>query len=145
MFQSLCSLSHLPLLVATTLFGLINWCYQLLLPREFGDLWMEEYIVKLVAVAVVCWSSLFVLARHLFPRRSFGFCNRLVSSIHATLAVTLAAISVQDWSCPVCPLASKSSPSQVIAMQNVPLDYSKAIYTKNNYAHVVIIHASIFM
>ncbi|KAF3669300.1 putative protein YeeZ-like [Capsicum annuum] len=26
--------------------------------------------------------------------------------------VTLASLSVQDWSCPVCPLASKSSPKQ---------------------------------
>ncbi|OMO75224.1 hypothetical protein COLO4_26242 [Corchorus olitorius] len=38
--------------------------------------------------------------------------NRIVSTIHATLAVTLAALSVEDWSCPVCPLASNSSLKQ---------------------------------
>ncbi|KAL2468316.1 Translocation associated membrane protein [Forsythia ovata] len=38
---------------------------------------------------------------------------RIVSTIHACLAVTLASLSVQDWSCPVCPLASKSSPHQM--------------------------------
>ncbi|KAM0946959.1 putative TLC domain-containing protein [Dioscorea sansibarensis] len=38
--------------------------------------------------------------------------RRLVSTIHASLAVCLASLSVQDWSCPVCPQASSSSPSQ---------------------------------
>ncbi|KAF2324615.1 hypothetical protein GH714_015665 [Hevea brasiliensis] len=52
-------------------------------------------------------------SRKLLPNRSFEFCNRLVSSIHAILAVTLASLSVEDWRCPACPLASKPSSSQM--------------------------------
>ncbi|XP_020258163.1 uncharacterized protein LOC109834533 [Asparagus officinalis] len=33
--------------------------------------------------------------------------------IHAIFGVCLASLSVQDWRCPVCPLASKSSPWQM--------------------------------
>ncbi|KAK8678431.1 hypothetical protein V6N13_143932 [Hibiscus sabdariffa] len=52
----------------------------------------------------------------MFSKRSFEFCNRIVSTIHAILAVTLAWLSVEDWSCPVCPLASTSSPKQRLAL-----------------------------
>ncbi|KAH9625401.1 hypothetical protein KSS87_008191 [Heliosperma pusillum] len=36
----------------------------------------------------------------------------LVSTTHASLAVTLSLLSVQDWSCPVCPYASQSTLKQ---------------------------------
>ena len=74
---------------------------------------MEDHILNLVVLGVISWSTTFVLARKIFPKRSFEFCNRIVSMIHATLAVILASLSVQDWRCPVCPLASKSSTKQV--------------------------------
>nr|XP_009788340.1 PREDICTED: LOW QUALITY PROTEIN: transmembrane protein 136-like [Nicotiana sylvestris] len=74
---------------------------------------MDESIINLV---VVSWTTLFLLTRKIFPNRSFDFCNRLVSTVHAILAVILASISVQDWSSPVCPLASRSSPKQIRAM-----------------------------
>lgn len=72
--------------------------------------------MKIVIVAAILWTSLLLLIRKLLPNRSYEFCNRLVSSTHATLAVTLASLSVQHWSCPVCPLASKSSPKQMQAL-----------------------------
>lgn len=75
---------------------------------------MEVYYVNLVVLAVISWTAAFLSIRKIFPKLSFEFCNRLVSTIHATLAVTLASLSVQDWSCPLCPLASKSSPRQVL-------------------------------
>ena len=63
---------------------------------------------------VISWTLGFILLRKaVFPNRSFEFCNRLISTIHAFLAVTLASISVQNWRCPICPLASKSSSFQV--------------------------------
>ncbi|KAM3337868.1 uncharacterized protein LOC107849809 isoform X3 [Capsicum annuum] len=72
----------------------------------------EDSIIIVILFGVILWTTLFVFTRNAFPKRSFDFCNRLVSTIHASLAVTLASLSVQDWSCPVCPLASKSSPKQ---------------------------------
>ncbi|KAA8528680.1 hypothetical protein F0562_036035 [Nyssa sinensis] len=77
---------------------------------------MENYIINLVVFGVISWTTVFLLTRWIFPKRSFDFCNRIVSTIHASLAVILSSLSVQDWSCPVCPLASKSSPPQMNAL-----------------------------
>lgn len=77
---------------------------------------MEDYTVNLVVFGVISWTTAFLLTRRFLPNRSFDFCNRLVSTIHASLAVTLSALSVQDWNCPVCPLASDSSPPQMKAL-----------------------------
>lgn len=74
---------------------------------------MEDYVVKLIVFGVTSWTTLFMVTRKVFPDRSFDFCNRIVSTVHACLAVALASLSVQDWNCPVCPLASQSSPKQV--------------------------------
>ncbi|KAG6390652.1 hypothetical protein SASPL_148390 [Salvia splendens] len=87
---------------------------------------MEDYIVKLMVFSVAAWSTLFVAIRKIaFPKRPFDFCNRLVSTAHAFLAVALAFSSIQDWSCPVCPLASKSSPKQ---MQTLAVTVGYLIY-----------------
>ncbi|KAK8585131.1 hypothetical protein V6N13_139070 [Hibiscus sabdariffa] len=73
----------------------------------------EEYdVVNLIVLGVISWSAVFLLMRKMFSKRTFEFSNRIVSTIHAILAVTLASLSVEDWSCPVCPLASTSSPKQ---------------------------------
>lgn len=74
---------------------------------------MDDSILNLIVFGVISWTTLFLLTRKLFPNRSFDFCNRLVSTIHAILAVILSSISVQDWNCPLCPLASRSSHKQV--------------------------------
>ncbi|KAK1298124.1 hypothetical protein QJS10_CPB14g00059 [Acorus calamus] len=73
---------------------------------------MEDYIVQWVVSGVFCWTTIFLIIRNTFLKRSFDFCNRTVSIIHACLAVSMASLSVQDWRCPACPLASKSSPLQ---------------------------------
>ena len=52
---------------------------------------MDDYILKLVVVAVVSWTATFLFIRKIFPNRSFDFCNRLVSTIHANLVVTLTS------------------------------------------------------
>nr|CAD1822889.1 unnamed protein product [Ananas comosus var. bracteatus] len=83
---------------------------------------MEDYVVNWVISGVVFWATTFIFVRNLFPKRSFDFCNRIVSTIHATTAVCLASLSVQSWSCPLCPLASKSSPAQMKALA-VSLSY----------------------
>ncbi|CAN4105269.1 unnamed protein product [Withania somnifera] len=72
----------------------------------------EDSVIILILVGVIFWGTLFLLIRKAFPIRSFDFCNRLVSTVHASLAVTLASLSVQDWSCPLGPFASQSSPKQ---------------------------------
>ncbi|KAJ0962560.1 hypothetical protein J5N97_027682 [Dioscorea zingiberensis] len=86
---------------------------------------MEDYIVSWVFTGVILWATGFIIIRKAFHHRSFDFCNRVVSTIHASLAVCLASLSVQDWSCPVCPLASHSSPSQ---MKTLAVSLSYLIY-----------------
>ncbi|XP_010936650.1 uncharacterized protein [Elaeis guineensis] len=86
---------------------------------------MEDYIINWVFSGVVFWTTTFLVVKKLFPKRTFDFCNRIVSTIHASLAVCLASLSVQDWSCPVCPVASKSSPWQ---MKTLAVSLSYLIY-----------------
>lgn len=74
---------------------------------------MEDYIVSWVISGVLFWTTTFLLVRNVFRNRSFDFCNRVVSTVHAAVAVGLASLSVQHWGCPVCPLASRSSELQV--------------------------------
>ncbi|XP_027090530.1 uncharacterized protein [Coffea arabica] len=74
---------------------------------------MEDYIVGLIVAGVFFWTILFLLTKRIFQERSFDFSLRVVSSIHAIIAVTLASLSIQDWSCPIFPLPSKSSPMQI--------------------------------
>ncbi|RZC85674.1 hypothetical protein C5167_026346 [Papaver somniferum] len=86
---------------------------------------MEDYIVRLVVCGVISWTALFISVRKMFPKKSFSFCNRVVSTIHASLGVILASLSVQDWSCPVCPMAAPSSPFQ---MQTLAVTLAYMIY-----------------
>ncbi|PIN23013.1 hypothetical protein CDL12_04272 [Handroanthus impetiginosus] len=67
----------------------------------------------------------FFITRKVFAKCSFEFCNRIVSTVHVSSTVVLASLSVQDWSCPVCPLASKSSPKQ---MQTLAVSVAYLIY-----------------
>lgn len=83
---------------------------------------MEEQVVNLIVGGVVSWTMAFLMLRKSFPKRSFEFCNRTVSTLHATLAVILASLSVQDWMSPISPLASKPSPRQAQALA-VTLSY----------------------
>lgn len=83
-----------------------------------SDLAMEDYIVNWVISGALFWSTTFLLVRSLFRNRSFDFCNRVVSTIHAVVAVSFASFSVQDWRCPACPLASRSSPLQAIEVNS---------------------------
>ncbi|XP_071711816.1 uncharacterized protein [Rutidosis leptorrhynchoides] len=82
----------------------------------------DDEKVYLVVYGVISWTTAFLLTRKIFPKRSFDFCNRIVSTIHAVFAVVLSSKSVQDWTCPVCPLASNSSPLQMRAL-GVTLSY----------------------
>ncbi|VAH59950.1 TLC domain-containing protein 5-like [Triticum urartu] len=85
---------------------------------------MEDYggVASLVASGVVLWSTAFLLLRALLPKRSYDFCNRAVSTMHAVAGVALGCLSVQDWASPVSPVASPSSPSQMRALA-VTLSY----------------------
>ncbi|XP_023545988.1 transmembrane protein 56-B-like [Cucurbita pepo subsp. pepo] len=82
-------------------------------------------VINVVVLGVIAWTLAFISLRKLLPKRSFEFCNRLVSTLHACLAVTLASISVQNWRCPICPLASQASPFQ---MQTLAVTCSYLIY-----------------
>ncbi|KAG5250411.1 transmembrane protein [Salix suchowensis] len=86
---------------------------------------MEDHILRVIILGIISWTTAFHLLRKLLPKRSFEFCNRLVSTAHATSAVVLASLSVENWACPVSPLASKSSPSQ---MQALAVSLSYLIY-----------------
>ncbi|CAI0436033.1 unnamed protein product [Linum tenue] len=86
---------------------------------------MENQILSIVAGGVACWTAAFILARNMFPKRSLEFCNRLVSTLHAILGVTLASLTVADWRRPVSPVAADSSPRQ---MQTLAVSLSYMIY-----------------
>ncbi|MQL82617.1 hypothetical protein Taro_015112 [Colocasia esculenta] len=88
---------------------------------------MEGYNImrSWVLPGVALWAAVFVLVRRALPRRSFDFCNRVVSTVHATLAVFLAMHIVQDWRCPVCPLGARSS---LLQMRTLSVTLSYLIY-----------------
>ncbi|CAN0872443.1 TLC domain-containing protein 5 [Linum grandiflorum] len=89
---------------------------------------MENQIFIIVGGGVLCWTTAFFIAKNIFPKRSLEFCNRLVSTSHAALALSLAILSVDDWTRPVSPLASDSSPYQASQMKTLAVSLSYMIY-----------------
>ncbi|AAG35103.1 hypothetical protein [Arabidopsis thaliana] len=87
----------------------------------------EEYIriISITTIRIISWGLIFILVRRIFSSYSFDFSTRIVSTLHATIAVTLATLSIQDWSCPVCPIASTSSLRQ---METLAFSLSYMIY-----------------
>ncbi|KAF2545131.1 hypothetical protein F2Q70_00022243 [Brassica cretica] len=78
----------------------------------------EEYIrvINITVIGVISWGLIFILVRRIFSNYSFDFSTRIVSTLHATVAVVLATLTIQDWSCPVYPIASTSSLQQMETM-----------------------------
>lgn len=87
----------------------------------------EDYIrvTKITVIGVISWGLMFILVRRIFSNYTFDFSTRIVSTVHATVAVALATLSIQDWSCPVCPIASTSSLPQ---METMAFSLSYMIY-----------------
>lgn len=87
----------------------------------------EEYIrvINITVIGVISWGLIFILVRRIFSNYSFDFSTRIVSTLHATVAVVLATLTIQDWSCPVCPIASTSSLQQ---METMAFSLSYMIY-----------------
>ncbi|XBI17369.1 hypothetical protein VPH35_059440 [Triticum aestivum] len=86
---------------------------------------MEDFVLSYVVTGLAFWSTAFLVMRALMPKRSYEFCNRAVSTMHAVAAVCMACLSVQEWSCPVCPLNAPSSPRQ---MKSLAVTLSYMIY-----------------
>ncbi|THU52990.1 hypothetical protein C4D60_Mb10t09730 [Musa balbisiana] len=105
---------------------------------------MEDYIVNWVISGVLFWTATFLLVRNVFRNRSFDFCNRVVSTIHAAVAVGLASLSVQHWGCPVCPLASRSSELQIPRMDNSVHHIVGIVGIAAGLAYGMILFAAIF-
>ncbi|KAI4339898.1 hypothetical protein MLD38_024783 [Melastoma candidum] len=63
---------------------------------HYGFKWkfIEEQILALIVEVVVSWTTIFLFLRKALPRRSFEFCNRTMSTIHATLAVCRPGLSL---------------------------------------------------
>uniref|UniRef100_A0A453ENS1 TLC domain-containing protein n=2 Tax=Aegilops tauschii subsp. strangulata TaxID=200361 RepID=A0A453ENS1_AEGTS len=98
--------------------------------RRAGSGWgrietMEDFVLSYVVTGLAFWSTAFLVMRALMPKRSYEFCNRAVSTMHAVAAVCMACLSVQEWSCPVCPLNAPSSPRQ---MKSLAVTLSYMIY-----------------
>lgn len=68
--------------------------------------------VRTVVVGVVAWTVTFIGVRKILSKRSFDFCNRVVSLIHVAVALWLCSVSVEDWKHPLQPLASPAAPLQ---------------------------------
>ncbi|KAJ6405821.1 hypothetical protein OIU84_013732 [Salix udensis] len=47
---------------------------------------MEDHILRIIILGIISWTTAFHLFRKLLPKRSFEFCNRLVSTAHATFS-----------------------------------------------------------
>ena len=63
---------------------------------------------------VLAWSALFFACRFVFFRgRSADFANRVVSIVHALLAIVLSARSV-NWKDPLGNVGGPNSPEQAI-------------------------------
>ncbi|XP_078429195.1 uncharacterized protein LOC144701290 isoform X1 [Wolffia australiana] len=88
---------------------------------------MEEPIVRWVVCGFIFWTAAFLALRKALPARSFDFCNRLVSTAHACAAVSLATLSVEDWTRPISPLGVPSSSWQVLSL-SLSLSLSLYIY-----------------
>ncbi|KAG2320458.1 hypothetical protein Bca4012_056501 [Brassica carinata] len=87
----------------------------------------EEYIrvINITVIGAISWGLIFIFARRIFSNYSFDFSTRIVSTLHATVAVVLATLTIQDWSCPVCPIGSTSSLQQ---METMAFSLSYMIY-----------------
>ncbi|WZY78494.1 hypothetical protein YC2023_024878 [Brassica napus] len=87
----------------------------------------EDYIrvINITVFGVISWGLIFILLRRIFSNYSFDFSTRIVSALHATVAVVLATLTIQDWSCPVCPTASTSTIQQ---METMAFSLSYMIY-----------------
>ncbi|CAN7046470.1 unnamed protein product [Brassica oleracea var. botrytis] len=87
----------------------------------------EEYIrvINITVIGVISWGLIFILVRRIFSNYSFDFSTRIVSTLHATVAVVLATLTIQDWSRPVYPIASTSSLQQ---METMAFSLSYMIY-----------------
>lgn len=72
--------------------------------------------VRTVVVGVVAWTVTFIGVRKILWKRSFDFCNRVVSLIHVAVALWLCSVSVEDWKHPLQPLASPAAPLQIRAL-----------------------------
>lgn len=83
---------------------------------------MDDEVLHTVMVGVVAWSAAFIIIRMVMWKRSFDFCNRLVSLMHVAAALWMSSTSVKDWRHPLQPLASPSSPLQIRALA-VSLSY----------------------
>lgn len=77
--------------------------------------------VKTVVVGVGAWTVTFMGVRKILSKRSFDFCNRVVSLIHVAVALWLCSVSVKDWKHPLEPLASPAAPLQVPIYLNTTL------------------------
>ncbi|CAN7124702.1 unnamed protein product [Brassica rapa subsp. narinosa] len=89
---------------------------------------MEEDYIRVINIAVfgvISWGLIFILLRRIFSNYSFDFSTRIVSALHATVVVVLATLTIQDWSCPVCPTASTSTIQQ---METMAFSLSYMIY-----------------
>lgn len=60
----------------------------------------------------IAWSALYLVSVVVLPHQSKDFCNRVISIIHALLALYLTALAV-DWSSPYSGLGEKTTPAEV--------------------------------
>lgn len=69
---------------------------------------------QVVRISLV-WTLLYGLVRKMLPDRSLDFCNRVVSFIHAVVAVALC-IWAADWADPMARIAEKTTPEEASAV-----------------------------
>lgn len=81
--------------------------------------------MEVVVSGVILWTVAFLAVRRVFPRCSFDFGNRIISVIHAFVAVSMGmtCLSDQDWD-----MNHLSSPSSPLQIKSLTITLSYLIY-----------------
>ena len=82
-------------------------------------IWVQEYVTSLKPANeyILLWSALFFVCRFvLFRGKSADFANRIVSLIHALVAIVLSCRAV-NWNDPLGNVGGPNSPEQARYMR----------------------------
>lgn len=75
----------------------------------------DQGTIQQISISTAAWSAVFVITHAvLLRRKTLNFSNRLVSCLHALVALVLCPAAL-DWQHPFSGFGQQSSHSQVLA------------------------------
>ena len=92
----------------------------------------DQGTLQQISTITAAWSAVFVITNAvLFKRRTLNFNNRLVSCLHALVALVLCPAAL-DWQHPFSGFGQKTSHSQVLAKTTHEPTATPAVLTTTN-------------